>query len=71
MENSSSTMYWTVGGILAAAVIIAVLIVAFPQITEKITGLMDTMISNATRKTTETAVNGFALLDAFRGLPLF
>ena len=71
MENSSSTMYWTVGGILAAAVIIAVLIVAFPQITEKITGLMDTMISNATKKTTENTVNGFALLDAFRGLPLF
>lgn len=71
MENSSSTMYWTVGGILAAAVIIAVLIVAFPQITEKITGLMDTMISNATKKTTENAVNGFALFDAFRGLPLF
>lgn len=71
MENSSSTMYWTVGGILAAAVIIAVLIVAFPQITEKITGLMDTMISNATKKTTENAVNGFALFNAFRGLPLF
>ena len=71
MENSSSTMYWTVGGILAAAVIIAVLIVAFPQITEKITGLMDTMISNATKKTTENAVNGFVLFDAFRGLPLF
>ena len=64
-------MYWTVGGILAAAVIIAVLIVAFPQITEKITGLMDTMISNATKKTTENAVNGFVLFDAFRGLPLF
>lgn len=71
MENSSSTMYWTVGGILAAAVIIAVLIVAFPQITEKITGLMDTMISNATKKTTENAVNGFAVLHALHGLPLF
>ena len=71
MENSSSTMYWTVGGILAAAVIIAVLIVAFPQITEKITGLMDTMISNATKKTTENAVNGFAVLSSLHGLPLF
>ena len=36
METSSSTMYWVIGGIVIASAIIAVVLFAFPTITDGI-----------------------------------
>ena len=47
METSSSTMYWVIGGIVIASAIIAVVLFAFPTITDGIVDFMNSMLDNA------------------------
>ena len=52
MPETTSNMTWIILGLLAAAVVIGVVLVAFPHITTSITDFMSTMVSNATGKVT-------------------
>ena len=56
MPETTSNMTWIILGLLAAAVVIAVVLVKFPTLTTTITNFMSTMVSNATGKVT-TALN--------------
>ena len=47
METSSSTMYWVIGGIVIASAIIAVVLFAFPTITDGIVDFMNSMLGHA------------------------
>lgn len=47
METSSSIMYWVIGGIVIASVVITVVLVAFPTITDSIVDFMNTMLGHA------------------------
>ena len=47
METSSSTMYWVIGGIVIASAIIAVVLFAFPTITDGIVDFMNSMLDHA------------------------
>lgn len=53
METSSSTMYWVIGGIVIASAIIAVVLFAFPTITDGIVDFMNSMLGHA-----QTSVEG-------------
>lgn len=46
METSSSTMYWVIGGIVIASAIIAVVLFAFPTITDGIVDFMNSMLGH-------------------------
>lgn len=54
MENSSSTMFWVVGGIVLAAAIIVVAKVIFPQITNKIGDFLRRMVDHADSSVSST-----------------
>ena len=54
METSSSTMYWVIGGIVIASAIIAVVLLAFPTITDGIVDFMNTMLDNAKTRVSNT-----------------
>ncbi len=54
METSSSTMYWVIGGIVIASAIIAVVILAFPTITDGIVDFMNTMLGHAQKSVDKT-----------------
>ena len=45
MPETTSNMTWIILGLLAAAVVIGVVLVAFPDITTDITKFMDKMVS--------------------------
>lgn len=46
-------MYWVIGGIVIASVVITVVLVAFPTITDSIVDFMNTMLGHA-----QKSVNG-------------
>ena len=48
MPETTSNMTWIILGLLAAAVVIGVVLVAFPDLTTRITAFMGTMVTNAT-----------------------
>ena len=50
MPETTSNMTWIILGLLAAAVVIGVVLVAFPHITKDITNFMSTMVSISTGK---------------------
>ena len=50
MPETTSNMTWIILGLLAAAVVIGVVLVAFPDITTSITKFMSTMVTTATGK---------------------
>jgi uncharacterized membrane protein len=52
MPETTSNMTWIILGLLAAAVVIGVVLVAFPDLTKQITDFMGTMVTSA--KTTVT-----------------
>lgn len=52
MPETTSNMTWIILGLLAAAVVIGVVLVAFPDITTHITNFMSTMVSNANDRVT-------------------
>lgn len=54
METSSSTMYWVIGGIVIASAIIAVVIFAFPTITDGIVDFMNSMLGHAQKSVDNT-----------------
>ena len=54
METSSSTMYWVIGGIVIASAIIAVVLLAFPTITDSIVDFMNTMLGHAQKRVDST-----------------
>lgn len=54
METSSSTMYWVIGGIVIASAIIAVVIFAFPTITDGIVDFMNSMLGHAQKSVEHT-----------------
>lgn len=54
METSSSTMYWVIGGIVIASAIIAVVIFAFPTITDGIVDFMNAMLGHAQKSVSDT-----------------
>ena len=54
METSSSTMYWVIGGIVIASAIIAVVLIAFPTITDGIVDFMNTMLGHAQKRVETT-----------------
>ena len=56
MPETTSNMTWIILGLLAAAVVIAVVLVKFPTLTTTITDFMSGMVSHATDKIT-TALN--------------
>ena len=56
METSSSTMYWVIGGIVIASAIIAVVLFAFPTITDGIVDFMNNMLGHA-QKSVEGTYN--------------
>ena len=47
METSAVTIYWTIGGMLIASAIIAVVLFAFPTITNGIVDFMNTLMHHA------------------------
>lgn len=54
MENSSSTMFWVVGGIVLAAAIIVAAKVIFPNLTDRIGIFLNKMVSNADSSVSST-----------------
>ena len=50
MPETTSNMTWIILGLLAAAVVIGVVLVAFPHITTDITEFMKNMVTTATGK---------------------
>lgn len=52
MPETTSNMTWIILGLLAAAVVIGVVLVAFPDITNHITKFMGDMVTQATGKVT-------------------
>ena len=58
METSSSTMYWVIGGIVIASAIIAVVLFAFPTITDGIVDFMNSMLGHAQSRVEGTYNNG-------------
>ena len=50
MPETTSNMTWIILGLLAAAVVIGVVLVAFPDITTSITKFMNEMVTTATGK---------------------
>lgn len=57
MPETTGNMTWIILGLLAAAVVIGVVLIAFPQLTTSITDFMGTMVTNATN-TVNKALNG-------------
>lgn len=57
MPESSSTLWWTIAGVLVAAVIIGVVLAAFPDLTTSITNSMGDMIKTASDKITGSLTN--------------
>lgn len=71
MPESSSTLWWTIAGVLVAAVIIGVVLIAFPKLTTSITDSMQKMISTASDKITgsmDSVKNGSTIILG-SGLP--
>lgn len=58
METSSSTMYWVIGGIVIASAIIAVVLFAFPTITDGIVDFMNGMLDHAKSRVQDTYGDG-------------
>ena len=54
METSSSTMYWVIGGIVIASAIIAVVLIAFPSISDGIVDFMNNMLGHAQKRVDNT-----------------
>jgi len=50
MPETTSNMTWIILGLLAAAVVIGVVLIAFPDITNHITKFMSDMVTTATGK---------------------
>lgn len=71
MPESSSTLWWTIAGVLVAAVIIGVVLVAFPKLTESITNSMQNMIKTASDKISGSmdGVKGGSTIILGSGLP--
>lgn len=56
MPETTANMTWIILGLLAAAVVIGVVLVAFPQITNDITKFMGNMVTTSIGKV-NTALN--------------
>ena len=52
MPETTGNMTWIILGLLAAAVVIGVVLVAFPHITTNITTFMSDMVTRATTRIT-------------------
>ena len=50
MPETTSNMTWIILGLLAAAVVVGVVLVEFPHLTEQITTFMGDMVKSATSK---------------------
>lgn len=51
-------MYWVIGGIVIASVVIAVVLIAFPTITDAIVDFMNKMLGHAQDSVDNTFRNG-------------
>ena len=69
METSSSTMYWVIGGIVIASAIIAVVLFAFPTITDGIVDFMNSMLGHAQSRVEDTYGKGSAQTPATPAKP--
>lgn len=54
MPETTSNMTWIILGLLAAAVVIGVVLVAFPHLTTNITDFMQNMVTKATNTITQS-----------------
>lgn len=61
MPEAGSTMYWLIGAIVIAAVVIAIFTIAFPKFTHTITDdIMNGLLGTGSKKATEAnkAIDG-------------